>query len=88
MKPYYIKDLRPDEAGRLEDRYLVRNADIRDGNNGKRHLYMTLADATGDIQAVKWSLTGDEVASYSKIRPGMIITVAGRCKEYQDKNAK
>ena len=86
MKPYFIKDLRPDEAGRLEDRYLVRNADIRDGNNGKRHLYMTLADATGDIQAVKWSLSPDEVESFSRIRPGMIISVVARCKEYQGKN--
>ena len=86
MKPFYVKDLKPDEGGRLEDRYLVRNADIRDGNNGKRHLYMTLADATGEVQAVKWSLTGDELASYSKNRAGMIITVSGRCKEYQGKN--
>ena len=86
MKPYYIKDLKPDEAGRFEDRYLVKNADIRDGNNGKRHLYMTLADATGEIQAVKWSLTPDEINSYSRIRAGMIITVAARCKEYQGKN--
>ena len=29
---------------------------MRDGNNGKRHLYMTLADATGEIQAVKWAI--------------------------------
>ena len=86
MKPYYIKDLKPDEAGRLEDRYLVRNADIRDGNNGKRHLYMTLADATGDIQAVKWSLSPDEVESFSRIKAGMIISVVARCKEYQGKN--
>ena len=86
MKPYYIKDLKPDEAGRFEDRYLVKNADIRDGNNGKRHLYMTLADATGEIQAVKWSLTPDEINSYSRIWAGMIITVAARCKEYQGKN--
>ena len=86
MKPFYIKDLKPDEAGRIEDRYLVRNADIRDGNNGKHHLYMTLADATGEIQAVKWSLTHDELVSYSRIKTGMIITVAGRCKAYQGKN--
>ena len=86
MKPYYIKDLKPDEAGRLEDRYLVKNADIRDGNNGKRHLYMTLADATGDIQAVKWSLSHDEVESFSRIKAGMIISVVARCKEYQGKN--
>ena len=86
MKPFYIKDLKPDESGRLEDRYLVRNADIRDGNNGKRHLYMTLADATGDIQAVKWSLTQDEIQSFSRIKPGMIITVVARCKDYQGKN--
>ena len=86
MKPYYIKDLKPDEAGRFEDRYLVKNADIRDGNNGKRHLYMTLADATGEIQAVKWSLTPDEIRSYSNIKTGMIITIVARCKEYQGKN--
>ena len=86
MKPYYIKDLKPDVAGRFEDRYLVRNADIRDGNNGKQHLYMTLGDATGDIQAVKWSLTPDELESFSRIKPGMIISVVARCKEYNGKN--
>jgi len=83
MKPYYIKDLSPDETGRIEDHYLVKNADIRDGNQGKRHLYMTLADATGDVQAVKWTLTPDEVEKYSRIKVGMIIGVAGRCKEFQ-----
>ena len=67
MKPYYIKDLKPDESRRIEDRFLVKTADIRDGNNGKRHLYMTLADATGDMQSVKWNLTQDEVKAFSKI---------------------
>ena len=86
MKPYYIKDLKPDEGHRLEDRYLVRNADIRDGNNGKKHLYMTLADASGDIQAVKWSLSPEELSAYSKIETGMVITVVGRVKEYKGTN--
>ena len=85
MKPYYIKDLKPDDGHHLEDRYLVKNADIRDGNNGKRHLYMTLSDATGEIQAVKWSLTPDEVTAYSKIKAGMVITIGGRCNEYMGK---
>lgn len=85
MKPYYIKNLKADESFRFEDRYLVRNADIRDGNNRKQHLYMTLADATGEIQAVKWSLTQEEVNAFSRIRPGMIISVVARCKEYQGK---
>jgi 3'-5' exoribonuclease len=86
MKPYFIKDLRPDEGHHIEDRYLVRNAEIRDGNNGKKHLYMTLGDATGDIQSVKWSLTPDEVTAYSKIEPGMVIRVTGRCKDYRGQN--
>ena len=86
MKPYYIKDLRPDEGTRIEDRYLVKSTDIRDGNNGKRHLYLTLSDATGDIQSVKWSLTPDELSSYSKIEPGMVITVVGRCRDYKGQN--
>ena len=86
MKPYYIKDLKPDEGHRIEDRYLVKTADIRDGNNGKHHLYMTLGDASGDIQAVKWSLTPDEMKAYSRITAGMIITVVARCKDYQGKN--
>lgn len=85
MKQYYVKDLKPDDSHHLEDRFLVRNADIRDGNNGKKHLYMTLADATGEIQAVKWSLAPDEVAAFSKIQTGMVITVGGRCNEYMGK---
>ena len=85
MKPYYIKDLKPDDSHRIEDRYLVRNADIRDGNKGKKHLYMTLADSTGDIQAMKWSLTPDEITSFSRIKAGMIITISGRCNEHQGK---
>lgn len=86
MKPYFIKDLKPDEGKRIEDRYLVRNADIRDGNNGKKHLYMTLGDASGDIQSVKWSLTPDEIKAYSKIESGMVISVVGRCKDYRGQN--
>lgn len=86
MKPYFIKDLKPDDAERIEDRYLVRNADIRDGNNGKKHLYMTLGDASGDIQSVKWSLTPDELKAYSKIEAGMVISVVGRCKDYRGQN--
>ncbi|MBR2674359.1 MAG: HD domain-containing protein [Mogibacterium sp.] len=85
MKQYYVKDLKPDDSHHLEDRFLVRNADIRDGNNAKKHLYMTLADATGEIQAVKWSLTPDEITAFSKIKTGMVITVGGRCNEYMGK---
>lgn len=44
---------------------------------------MTLADATGDIQAVKWSLTPVEIDSFRNISAGMIISVTGRCREYQ-----
>lgn len=85
MKEYYVKDLKADDSHYIEDRFLVKNADIRDGNNNKRHLYMTLADATGDIQAVKWSLTPDEVAKFSKIANGMVISIGGRCNEYMGK---
>ena len=86
MKPYYIKDLKPDEGHRIEDRYLVKSVDIRDGNNGKRHLYMSLADATGDIQSVKWNLTADEAERFSKIEAGMVISVTGRCRDYKGQN--
>lgn len=86
MKPYYIKNLRPDEGHRIEDRYLVKTVDIRDGNNGKRHLYMTLGDATGDIQSVKWNLTPDEVRAFAKVKSGMVISVAGRCRDYKGQN--
>ena len=86
MKNYYIKDLRPDEGHRIEDRFLVKTADIRDGNNGKRHLYLTLADATGDIQSVKWNLSPDEVTSLSKVQSGMVISVVGRCRDYKGQN--
>jgi 3'-5' exoribonuclease len=85
MKQYYVKDLKADDSHYIEDRFLVKNADIRDGNNNKRHLYMTLADATGEIQAVKWSLTPDEVTKFSKIANGMVISVGGRCNEYMGK---
>jgi len=85
MKQYYVKDLKADDSHYIEDRFLVKNADIRDGNNNKRHLYMTLADATGEIQAVKWSLAPDEVAKFSKIANGMVISIGGRCNEYMGK---
>ncbi len=86
MKQYYIKDLKPDESRRIEDRFLVKTADIRDGNNGKRHLYMTLADATGDMQSVKWNLTEDEVKAFSRIKSGMVITIVGRCRDYKSQS--
>jgi 3'-5' exoribonuclease len=86
MKPYYIKDLKSDEGHRIDDRYLVKTADIRDGNNGKRHLYLSLADATGDIQSVKWNLTPDEVRAFARIKSGMVISVSERCRDYKGQN--
>lgn len=86
MKPYYIQNLVADDGHLIEDYYLVKLADIRDGNQGKRHLYLTLADATGEIQGVKWSLTQDEVITFAKIKPGMIIKIVGRCKEFRGNN--
>lgn len=86
MKPYYVKDLVADEGHVIEDHYLVKTADIRDGNQGKRHLYLTLSDATGEIQGVKWSLSPDEVTSYMRIKPGMVIGVVGKCKEFRGNN--
>ena len=86
MKPYYIQNLVADDGKLIEDHYLVKVADIRDGNQGKRHLYMTLADATGEIQAVKWSLNPSEVSSFTRIKPGMIIGVRGRCKDFRGNN--
>ena len=83
MKAYYIKDLVVDEGKLIQDHYLVRNADIRDGNQGKHHLYMTLADCTGEIQAVKWSLSPGEMTMYGRIKPGMIIGITGRVKEFR-----
>lgn len=83
MKSYYVKDLVVDEDHIIEDYYLVKTSDIRDGNQGKRHLYLTLADATGEIQAVKWSLSPDEASTFVRIKPGMIISVAGKCKEFR-----
>ena len=86
MKPFYVKDLVADDGMLIEDHYLVKVADIRDGNQGKRHLYMTLADATGEIQAVKWNLTTDEVSRFSRIKAGMVIGVLGRCKDFRGNN--
>ena len=86
MKPFYVKDLVADDGMLIEDHYLVKVADIRDGNQGKRHLYMTLADATGEIQAVKWNLTADELSRFAGIKAGMVIGVLGRCKEFRGNN--
>lgn len=83
MKAFYVKDLVVDDGFQIDDHYLVKVADIRDGNQGKRHLYMTLADSTGEIQAVKWSLAPNEVDVYSRIKPGMVIGVRGRCKDFR-----
>lgn len=83
MKPYYVKDLIVDDSAVIEDHYLVKVADIRDGNQGKKHLYMTLADATGEVQAVKWNLNPAEVKLFSGIKVGMIIGVRGRCKDFR-----
>ncbi len=83
MKPHYIKDLKADWTQRIEDRYLVKTVEIRDGKNGMKHLYLTLADATGDMQSVKWNLTPDEVGRYGKIESGMVISVSGKCQDYK-----
>lgn len=82
MKQYYIKNFKVDESYILTDYFVYKAGEIRDGNMGKRHLYMTLSDATGDVSSVKWSLTPDEIARLSQLTPGIIVKASGRVKEY------
>ena len=84
MKKIYVKDLVPDNK-QFQERFMVKSAEIRDGNGGKKHLYLTLGDNTTDVAAVKWSLSNKEIASFSKIEPGMIVAILGKCSEYQGK---
>lgn len=84
MKKIYVKDLKPDNK-QFQERFMVKSVEIRDGNGGKKHLYLTLGDNTTDVQAVKWSLTSKEVEAFSKIETGMIVAILGKCSEYQGK---
>jgi 3'-5' exoribonuclease len=63
----------------------VKSTEIRDGNNGKRHLYLTIGDTTGEILAVKWSLSQKEVDEFKSIPAGAILTFQGKCSEYNGK---
>lgn len=81
----FVKDIVVDEGRILNEIFLVRNTDIREGNNGRKHFYMTLSDVTGDIQAVKWSLNPSEVTAYSRIKIGDIIDIRFTCKEWMGK---
>lgn len=84
MKKIYVKDLKPNNT-LFQERFMVKSSEIREGNAGKRHLYLTLGDNTTDVIAVKWSLSQKEVEDYSRIEPGMILAILGKCSEYQGK---
>lgn len=84
MKKIYVKDLKPNNS-QFQERFLVKSSEIREGNGGKRHLYLTLGDNTTEVAAVKWSLSQKEVEDYSRIEPGMVLAILGKCSEYQGK---
>ncbi len=85
MKAYYVTDIKPDEGKLIEDRFLVKEAEIKEGKDGKKFLHRLLSDVTGEIHAKKWNLDYDEQTKYGKIEAGMVITVSGKCREYMGK---
>lgn len=83
-KKVFVKDLNPD--GKLiQEMFQVKSAEIRDGKEGKRHLYLSVGDTTGDVLAVKWTLDAKEQDEYKTIPAGSILMLKGKCSEYNGK---
>lgn len=73
----WIKDLK---AGTdVEERYVVRSSDVRQGRGGGSYLAATIGDRTGEVTALVWQ-------NVDRLRdvfaPGRVVAVTGQVQRY------
>jgi len=81
MKDINVRDLK--SGTETIDLFLmVKSIGIRVGSNQKQFLDMTLADATGEVNAKKWTVSPDEEPFLSSIKEGDIVKIRAQVKEW------
>ena len=81
MKDINVKDLK--SGTETIDLFLmVKSIGIRIGSNQKQFLDMTLMDATGEVNAKKWTVSPDEEPFLSSIKEGDIVKIRAQVKEW------
>lgn len=79
-KKQLIKDLNPQD--KVESIFLVKYIAMMESRDGKRYLNVILTDATGDIEARKWSGAEKIVEQITK---GNYVAISGKINLYQGK---
>lgn len=66
----------------VQGTYLIRNATVRTGRQGRDYLELTLSDQTGEISARLWECTTEQKETFVT---GKVVGLTGRVQEWQGK---
>src|SRR5690606_14655911 len=64
----------------VQGTYLIRNATVRTGRQGRDYLELTLSDQTGEISARLWECTTEQKETFVT---GKVVGLTGRVQEWQ-----
>lgn len=79
-KEYFINNLEIDQD--FAEFFLVKNAAVKTGANGKDYLDITLGDKTGEINGKKWDVTPIEAEDFQGLKEGDIVKIKGQITEW------
>ncbi|MCE5198483.1 MAG: HD domain-containing protein [Armatimonadota bacterium] len=79
MKKYYVSNLR--EGAKVEDVFLVASKSVAHTRTGSPYLKVTLADKTGEVNAIKWDATESEI---TRLQEDDYIFVYAAVRNYND----
>ena len=80
MKEHFINTLNVGEE--FIDFFMLKNAAVKVGSNGKNYLDITLGDQTGEINGKKWDITDEEAASLTALGDGEIVKIKASVNEW------
>lgn len=83
-KVLFVKDLKDKELNEeIKTYFMVKNAEIRTGNNGKEYMDVTFMDKTGEINGKRWDVKAEDHESLKCVKEGEIIKVIAQVSEWQ-----
>lgn len=80
MKEFFIRDLKPEQE--IQDFFLVKSIGLKVGSNQKQYLDVVVGDATGEINAKKWSVSDSELPSLEEISDGDFVKIKAAVTEW------
>ncbi len=81
MKDHFVSNLKTND--KITTYLMVREAELKNGSNGKTYLDLLLSDCTGEIRGKKWNIADEEVPGLERIKEGNIIKVEAHVREWK-----